>query len=221
MLTWSFSTQSIGDTLGYLALTSSAKPTAVVPTGLTTHNLSAALPGKANMYVGSTQLPYYLTPAATPSDRSILTKFWTAAGPSPVAGLDPTSRNLTRFNPVPLKVADVTVPILVTVPNATAAGGACIKPAGGWPLAIVQHGITGNRTQALAMADSFADACYVVASMDLPLHGLTDTTNPLYCSATNPICLGARERTFDVDLVNNTSTTARYRTARSIRRAHT
>jgi hypothetical protein len=64
-------------------------------------------------------------------------------------------------------------------------------------VAIVQHGITGNRTQALAMADSFADACFIVASIDLPLHGLTDTTNPLY--------MGAIERTFNVDLVNNTT----------------
>ena len=157
-----------------------------MPTGLTTNNLNAALPGKANVYVGSTQLPYYLTPAATPADKAILTKFWTAAGASPVPGLDPASRNLTRFNPVPLKVADVTVPILVTAPNATAAGGACVKPAGGWPLVIVQHGITGNRTQALAMADSFADACYVVASMDLPLHGVTNTASPLFCSADEP-----------------------------------
>ena len=75
----------------------------------------------------------------------------------------------------------------------------------------MQHGITGNRTQALAMADSFADACYVVASMDLPLHGLTPDTRRrsalFYCSSpTNPACLGARERTFDVDLVNNAST---------------
>ena len=28
-------------------------------------------------------------------------------------------RNLTMFNPVPAKVADVTVPIVVTIPNAT------------------------------------------------------------------------------------------------------
>lgn len=45
------------------------------------------------------------------------------------------------------------------------------------------------------MADSFADACFIVASIDLPLHGITDTTNPFY-QAPN-------ERTFNVDLVNN------------------
>jgi hypothetical protein len=79
------------------------------------------------------------------------------------------------------------------------------SPPGGWPVAIVQHGITRNRSDALAMSDGFADACYIVASIDLPLHGITDPTNPLYCDVTKPQCIGATERTFNVDLVNNTS----------------
>ena len=94
-------------------------------------------------------------------------------------GLDPASRNLTRFNPIPAKTADLTIPVLVTVPNATAAGGACVKPTAGWPVVIVQHGLGGNRLTAAAIADSFADACFVVAAIDMPLHGITDTTNPL------------------------------------------
>jgi hypothetical protein len=56
-----------------------------------------------------------------------------------------------------------------------------------------------------------------MAAIDLPLHGLkpdynedgngTDNTSPLYCSSTTPnlACMGAIERTFDVDLVNNSS----------------
>ena len=221
VLTWSFSTQSVDDTLAVLRLMATPQPITVVPTGMTTQQANAALQGKANIYVGATTTPYYLTPAASPTDRaSVLTKFWTAAGAPPVPGLDPTSRNLTRFNPVPLKVADQRIPVIVTVPNATAAGGACVKPAAGWPVVIVQHGITGNRTQALAMADSYADACFVVAAIDLPLHGLkpdydedgngVDDTSPLYCSSTtaNPVCMGAIERTFDVDLVNNGTSAA-------------
>ena len=110
------------------------------------------------------------------------------------------------FNPTPAKVADVTVPLLVTIPNATSACPYVYPvsaPPGGWPVAIVQHGITRNRSDALAMSDGFADACFIVASIDLPLHGITDTTNPLYCDATRPQCIGATERTFNVDLVNN------------------
>jgi pimeloyl-ACP methyl ester carboxylesterase len=195
VLSWSFSTQSVNDTLGALAQTVPATTIAVQATGLSTKALNPAAAGKANVYVGTTSIPYYLTKSATPSSTAVLTSFWSAAGPSPVPGIDPTSRNLSRFNPVPAKTADLTIPVFVTVPNATAAGGACVKPAAGWPVAIVQHGLGGNRLQAVAIADSFADACYVVAAIDMPLHGLTDTANPLY-QAPN-------ERTFNVDLVNN------------------
>jgi len=228
IVSWSFSTQSVDDTFAYISATATAKPTLIVPAYnaglgriLTTHDANAGLQGKADIYVGSTVLPYYLTvPPARAADGSnvkaisdaINTKFWTAAGPSPVPGIDAASRNLTMFNWAPAKTADVTVPILVTVPRIGAGAGfsACPgMPPGGWPVAIVQHGITGDRSQALAMADAFADQCFIVVSMDLPLHGITATsaTNPLtgfHCfappAAPNPACLGAVERTFDVDL---------------------
>jgi hypothetical protein len=206
VLSWGFSTQSIDDTFAVLAATSAPTATVVVPSGFNTAQVSGgALAGKADVYVGSTKLPYYLTPAATPTDTSINTKFWVAAGPpNPAFGLNAESRNLTMFNPVPAKVADVTVPLLVTIPNATS-GCTTGMPAGGWPVAIVQHGITRNRSDALAMADGFADQCFIVAAIDLPLHGVTDTTSPLYCDPTKPQCVGATERTFNVDLLNNTT----------------
>ncbi len=92
------------------------------------------------------------------------------------------------------------------MPNATSACPG--KPTAGWPVAIVQHGITGNRAQALAMADAYADACFIVVAMDLPLHGIVQgdpTFGALYCSPALPQCIGATERTFNVDLVNNTT----------------
>jgi hypothetical protein len=218
VMSWGFSTQATTDTLNVItqiaAQTNAALPnrTLVLPAFstalgriLTTQDASAALQGKANIYVGSTVLPYYLTPAANTTDRaSVLTKYWTAAAAPPPPLTDTDSRNLTMFNPIPAKVADVTVPILVTLPNANSA---CpTPPAGGWPIAIVQHGITRNRSDALAMADGLADQCFVMAAIDMPLHGITDTTNPLYCNPSLPQCIGATERTFDVDLVNNSNT---------------
>jgi len=62
---------------------------------------------------------------------------------------------------------------------------------------IVMHGLQGNRTQALAVADSYASRCYVVAAIDQALHGITETTSPFYQAA--------NERTFNVDLINNTT----------------
>jgi hypothetical protein len=233
ILTWSFSTQATTDTMNVVtalaAGENAANPnrTLVVPAFnpalgriLTTNDANAGLQGKADIYLGRTVLPYYLTPAADAADRtSVLSKFWTAAGP-PSGVSDVDSRNLTMFNPTPAKVADVTVPLLLTVPNANSACAA--RPASGWPVAIVQHTIAGDRSQALAMADAFADQCYIVASIDLPLHGITavPSTDPdvpsdplaaFHCFAppapANPACLGAVERTFDVDLVNNANTT--------------
>jgi hypothetical protein len=60
---------------------------------------------------------------------------------------------------------------------------------------VFQHGITGNRVQAAAVAGAYASQGFVVAAIDMPLHGITDPANPFY----QP---GA-ERTFDLDLVNN------------------
>jgi hypothetical protein len=198
VLSWSFSTQSTEDSLRILGQTVPAQAIAVQATGLTTKQVDARLAGKANVYVGTTAVPYYLAKPANVNDRTFLTSFWVAGGPPP-APLDQTSRFITRFNPVPVNRGTTTIPLLVTVPNSTAnaSGGGCTKPAAGWPVAIVQHGLGGDRTNAFFMADQFADACFIVASFDLPMHGITNTASPLY-QAPN-------ERTFNVDLQNNTT----------------
>lgn len=69
------------------------------------------------------------------------------------------------------------------------------KPPGGWPVVVFQHGLQGNRTQSAAVAGAYASQGFVVAAIDIPLHGITDPANPFYQA-------GA-ERTFDLDLVNN------------------
>jgi hypothetical protein len=82
----------------------------------------------------------------------------------------------------------------VTVPNA-ASGQA--KPVAGWPVVIFQHGLRGHRAQSAAVAAAYAAQGFVVAAIDIPLHGITDVANPLY--------QGPNERTFNLDLVNNTT----------------
>ena len=222
ILSWSFSTQSMNDPFAVIAATATPKPTAIVPLFnpalgriVNTGDLGAL--GKANIYVGSTQLPYYLTatsPEETPAQQNaaINQSFWKAANPPPPPLANPDGQldsYVTMFNPVPGPRSTVTVPILVTVPRTDGSSACPGMPVGGWPVAIVQHGITRSRTDAVAIADSFADACTIVVSMDLPLHGITatDPANPLtalHCflppADPNPACLGAYERTFDVDL---------------------
>src|SRR6202035_363738 len=80
------------------------------------------------------------------------------------------------------------------------------------PLPIFQHGITRNREDMFAVADSFADHGFVVVAIDLPLHGITSQTDPLYAAGANPLyaglglpASGSIERTFDLDVVNNTT----------------
>jgi pimeloyl-ACP methyl ester carboxylesterase len=200
VLSFSFSTQSIADTLAVVEKTATAQPLTVHSTGLTTAKANPMLSGHATIYVGTLSIPYYLSRTAP------LTGYW-QGNPSP---LDASSRFLTRFNPVPVPTESLQIPVLVTVPNGNSAGGG-IKPASGkWPVLIFEHGITRNRTDMLAVADSFADSGFVVVAIDLPLHGLTDPTSPLYASGANPLyaglslpATGSIERTFDLDVMNN------------------
>ncbi|HKX99394.1 MAG TPA: hypothetical protein VJL86_06725 [Steroidobacteraceae bacterium] len=180
VLSWSFSTQATEDTMGYAAQLTPPASLGVVPTGLTLQALNPQLPPIADIYVGQLAITFYLDPAAP------LTGRWEAAPGGPGV----PSTNLTRFNPVPVaKAENLPIPAFVTVPN-VASGQS--KPVAGWPVIVFQHGITGNRVQAAAIAGAYASQGFVVASIDLALHGITDTTNPLYQA-------GA-ERTFDLDV---------------------
>jgi pimeloyl-ACP methyl ester carboxylesterase len=92
---------------------------------------------------------------------------------------------------VPLKTSDRTIPIFVTRPNVG------VRPPNGWPIAIFQHGLTRNRVDAVAIADAFAQAGFVVVSIDLPLHGIGAT------SSAAAFRMAGIERTFDLDVSNN------------------
>ena len=202
VLSFSFSTQNTRDTMSVLSSPSitTARPITVVNTGATTTALTPPnappLPGHANLYKGTLQVPYYSSRPTQANPTAPLTATW-LGGPS---ALDATSKLLTRFNPVPVATETISIPVFVTVPN-VASGRA--KPAGGWPALIFQHGLTRNRLDAAGVADSFADQGYVVVSIDLPLHGIGGAT-----AAANPFYDAANERTFNLDLVDNTTLAA-------------
>ena len=181
ILSFSFSTGSTRDSLAAVAATVTAQAIVVQATGLNTSQVNPALPGVADVYSGVLQIPYYLSKTAP------LTGFW-QGNPSPVGG----TRLLTRFNPVPVATETLSIPLLATVPNAASGR---TKPPAGWPVVVFQHGITGNRTNMLGLADSFAAQGFVVVAIDQPLHGITDPMNPLYQQA--------NERTFNMDVMNN------------------
>ncbi|MBV8403641.1 MAG: hypothetical protein JO203_05575 [Gammaproteobacteria bacterium] len=194
VLSFSFSTQSIGDTMAVVEQL--AAPQAIQVN--CPPQLKAASPlHAADVCVGVTMVPYYLSRSAP------LTANWQGK-PSP---LDGKSTALTRFNPEPVATEMLQIPVLVSVPNASG------PPPAGWPVAIVAHGLTRSREDALAMADSFASAGFVVFAIDMPLHGITNQMDPFYASGANPFYTGlglpapttrtSIERTFDLDLGTN------------------
>jgi pimeloyl-ACP methyl ester carboxylesterase len=203
VVTFSFTTESTVDTMELLAATTQPQSIKANPTGITTAQAHAGLAGHADLYVGVLTIPYYLSKAAP------VTGSWQA----PPFPLDKTSTAVTRFNPLPVATQMLQIPVLITVPNANSAyaqAGGPTPPPGGWPVLIYQHGVVVNREYMLPVADSFADAGFVVAAIDLPLHGITDKTDPLYATDANPAYTGliakgtgSIERTFDLDLNTN------------------
>lgn len=211
---WSMTTQSVTPVLSQVTATAAPANNSVVPTNMTTADVLPpdASPGIADIYIGTITLPYYLGVPGAGNPTAPLTEFWTAepgayVPPFDGFGLDPTSTHVTVANPFPVVTDMQTVPVLMTLPNA---GSGQSMPASGWPVVIYQHGITRNRSDVLAIADTLAGQGFAAIAMDLPLHGITDTElgNPeqplaaLYIENT-PFGPVANERTFDLDLQNN------------------
>jgi pimeloyl-ACP methyl ester carboxylesterase len=208
-LSWVATTQSITPTMQALTAITQASPPAathVAPTGKTLADLGLGLPPIADIYIGTIDLPYFLTAPSQANPTAPLTTHWNATAGAYIEqcagfGLDPTSVNLTACNPVPAATGTQSAPLLMTLPNANSGR---TKPAAGWPLVIFQHGITRNRTDMFAVAGTLAAQGFAVVAIDLPLHGLTSTSNPFYVGNT-PFGAVAHERTFDLDLSNNST----------------
>ncbi len=189
IMSWTFTTQSVSPVLAAVTAKAEAatKNMVVSPAIGTTATFVPGLQGKANVHIGTVDLPYYLSETAPLSD------FWHGAGGS----------LLSRFNPSPATTTTQTVPVIMTTPGATSAAGAT-PPAAGWPVVIFQHGITRSRQDVLAIADALADAGFAAVAIDLPLHGVTDTASPL--KAENSLLFaGDAERTLNLDVANNTT----------------
>ncbi|MEM1080351.1 MAG: lipase [Pseudomonadota bacterium] len=212
VVSWTATTQTVRPVLAAVRSTLGSTSTVTAFSGLTTAAVIPGSPGIADVYIGTIELPYYLGVPSMTDPTAPLEAFWEAAPgnyvpPFDALGLDPTSTNVTVANPLPVERDRQNVPMLISVPNAMSGQ---TRPAAGWPVVIFQHGITGNRSQALALADTMASIGFAVIAIDLPLHGITDTdpTDPsqplalLYVGNT-PFAGTANERTFDLDLSNN------------------
>ena len=177
VLSWSFMTQSIDDVLQQVRAAAAPRPLQLVATGLNTAAVGTGT-GLADIYAGTLQIPYYST-APTLVPAVVLSSVWAGVNGTP----------LTRYNPTPVPTQTLTIPVLATLPSQQT------QPEGGWPAVIFQHVISLDRTVMLLIADSLAARGFAVFAIDLPLHGITDTDHPFYSDG--------RERTFNVDLVDN------------------
>lgn len=210
VLTWSFTTQSISESLASVNADAPRVPPALgVADTQATSGTFGDPTNAVRIYSGSMNLPSFLDLPSQMNPAAPLTTFWTAdetrpsdgnstlpngqGGVLPCAFFQP-SVSTTRCFPVPEVKATQTVPVLVLVPNNNAPD-APVAPDGGWPVVIFQHGITRNRADALAVAPALAQAGFVTVAIDLPLHGITPQSPAMGLRSTM-----VPERTFDLDL---------------------
>lgn len=87
-------------------------------------------------------------------------------------GID-KQRHLTKFNSIPKTNAVQNIKVQITVPNEAYAPvlANLVKPATGWPVVILQHGITSCKENMLALTGALSAAGFATVAIDHPLHG--------------------------------------------------
>jgi len=165
--------------------------------------ISQLLQAPAQIYQGEITLPYYQKEPTETDPLPVKTSAWEAdpviggaidLGRGNEAGTTPPTDMITYRYPFPSKQSDATIPIMVTTPDATTLSAFGVtKPDAGWPVIIFVHGITGERTLSLPMANALAFACiatnaegsptgaipgtqcFATVAIDQPLHGIAAT----------------------------------------------
>lgn len=219
VVAWRFTTQSIGDSLRYIADHPTPNPDHVADGGLrveavrfkgikvSTGLINSDLPDTADLYQGTVDLSYYLADDDSNNrandGQTPLKTYWKnngvqADGRATLRGLDgeriacadiQPGQSTTGCYPQPEQRSVQSVPVLISVPNRKSPSRGR-PPAAGWPVVIFQHGLTGNRTNLITIAPELANAGFVAVAIDLPLHGVMPD-NPLY--------VPGKERTFNLD----------------------
>lgn len=93
-------------------------------------------------------------------------------------GID-AERNLTKYNPVPKATSNQSIAVQMTTPDLTYANlvrasmglPALTEPAAGWPVAILQHGITSKKEDMLAITGILSVYGIATVAINHPLHG--------------------------------------------------
>lgn len=97
-------------------------------------------------------------------------------------------RNLTKFSPVPKANATMPVVVQMTTPDVMIANGVrqamgiegeLVKPEAGWPVVILQHGITSKKEDMLAITGILSAYGFATVAINHPLHGDPDALGGL------------------------------------------
>ncbi|CAM4171564.1 VolA/Pla-1 family phospholipase [Pseudoalteromonas byunsanensis] len=83
-------------------------------------------------------------------------------------GLD-TTRFLTKYNTIPQVQWLANVPVQITKPRAELFG--IEQPATGWPVVILQHGITTSKEAMLGLTLALSSQGFATVAIDHPMHG--------------------------------------------------
>ncbi|MDX1678039.1 VolA/Pla-1 family phospholipase, partial [Arsukibacterium sp.] len=152
----------------------------------------------ARYYTGTINLPYYLGMPTEANPTAPLNTRWMARCDSGaiIAALPPSmkpetpvsendavcqalsggalrdlgvdaARHLTKFNTIPKINSYQTVNVQMTVPDSNVIP----MPAAGWPVVILQHGITSRRSDMLAITGTLSSQGFATVAIDHPLHG--------------------------------------------------
>jgi len=91
-----------------------------------------------------------------------------------------TERNLTKFNPIPAVQVEMPIDVQMTTPQISPVTDAVranfglpalVTPDNGWPVVMLQHGITSKKDDMLAMTGILSTFGFATIAIDHPLHG--------------------------------------------------
>lgn len=185
-------------------------PVAMLTDDPDTEEFDPSLSDNVLISQGAIQLPQYTESLTTDSGDIWSANTTLGAALDPSGDTPPTdtdgSANVTYRYPIAEKKRDVVVPVMMfePIPNdvatgladtdgidgttaatyeSTGPGGAgcgASQPGAGWPVVIIQHGFTSERTGNLINGSKVADlTCSVVIAMDLPHHGIAANSSRL------------------------------------------
>ncbi len=84
-------------------------------------------------------------------------------------------RNLTKVSPIPAATGMADIDVQITVPDEAfltlVNGEPTMMPATGWPVVVLQHGITSKKEDVLALTGALSLAGFATVAIDHPLHG--------------------------------------------------